>query len=208
MDELDMAQRLKVDQLAEEYQRRHGVAVEYLKAEVGPGDEYANAAARVVISPNGAWFECIDLPMEFSGVAGGPVPHRFISDGDALALLDRLYGMAGEVTPENTRTFSLLALYTRTGIVDGRGVYIFHYRRASDETPARPQVIGDYLPQTLPFVFRCRLDTDLDTAGLPVRRGVLVCLTNVGENHLLVEMPYEGDDVRDLTDAPINPVAQ
>ena|SRR5579872_5430330 len=208
MDELDPAQRLQLDALDEEYRRRHGVAVAFLKAEVGEGDTYANEAARTVISPNGAWFECVDLPMEFSGTAGAPVAHRFVSDSEACALLDRLHALMGSVDPDNTREFGLFVLYERTGIVDERSVYVFQHRRRADGMTRRPQQFGAYRTGVLPLVYRCRLDTDLDTTGIPVHRGVIFCLARIGEKNLVVEMPYEGEELRDLAERAIHPTAQ
>lgn len=208
MDELDPTQRLMLDALDEEYRRRHGAAMEFLKAEVGEGTEYVNAVARVVISPNGAWFECLDLPMEFSGAAGGPVEHRFIGDNEAQTLLERLHDLTAAVTPESTRELGLLALYTRTGIVDGRGVYAFQFRQRQKGERSRPLTLGRYQPGTLPLFFRCRLDTTLDTTSLPIRRGVLFCLLHAGEKHLLVTIPYEGERLYDLSDTPPHPIPQ
>src|SRR5437868_4712011 len=89
-EEFDPNHKLHMDRLQEEYYRRHGAAMELIKSQVGPGDEYSNSAGRVVISPNGAWFECIDLPMEFSGAAGAKVTYRFVGDEEALCLLKTL----------------------------------------------------------------------------------------------------------------------
>jgi len=208
MDELDPAQRLILDALDEEYRRRHGAALEFLKAEVGEGVKYENAVARAVVSPNGAWFECKDLPMEFSGMAGGPAAHRFVSNGEALALLDRVYALTPAVTPENTRALGLFVIYGRTGLVDPRAAYTFDFSRRTDGPTRRPQSLGRYQPDVMPLFYRCRLDTDLDTTGLPIRRGVFFCLAHVSEKHLLVEMPYEGDRLYDLSDTPDNPVRQ
>ncbi len=208
MDDIDAAERVDLDQLDEEYRRRHGVGVEFIKAQVGPGEIYSNAAARAVISPQGAWFECTDLPMEFSGVAGGPVDHRFLRDAEALEILERLHDATAGVTPQNARLFSLFALYTRRGIYDRRGVYAFHFATRSDGPEARPFTVGQYRPETLPLVFKCRVDGDEVVAGLPFQRGVVFCLTGIGELNLVVYIPYEGPDIRDLSNAPVNPTIQ
>lgn len=215
MDELNPAQRLQLDALDEEYRQRHGVAVALLKKEVGKGDEYANEAARAVISPNGAWFECIDLPMEFSGAAGAPVTHRFVSDSAVTTLLDRLYAFSQHVTPDNTREFGLFVLYSRAGIVDGRGIYAFQHSRSESGMTGKPQRVGSYQPGVLPLVFRCRLDTDLPTeealSDLAMQRGAIFCLAHVGEKNLLVPIPYEvadGGYVHDLAQTASDPMTQ
>src|SRR2546423_1202895 len=119
MEELEPGERLQVDALDEEYGRRFGVAVELIKNEVGHGVSYANAAARAVVSPNGAWLECVDLPMEFTGAAGAPVEQRLVSDAEAMAVLDLFHAFTGE-EGATWSELSLFVLYGRSGLVDGR----------------------------------------------------------------------------------------
>lgn len=208
MEELDSSQRIQLDALDEEYRRQFGAAVEYVKAEVGEGTEYSNEAATVVFSDNGAWFECKDLPMEFSGAAGAPVEHRFMTDREALALLDALKEQSESLPEPETRLFSLFVLYTRSGIADGRNVYSIHFQQRPDGAASRPQEIGRYQPGVLPLVYKCRLDVEASVAEVGLKRGVLICLANVGEMNLLIKMPYEGEDIRDLSNAPVNPIPQ
>jgi hypothetical protein len=221
MDELDPTQRLQLDALDAQYSLHHGVAVEYLKAEVGPGDEYSNPAARAVISPNGAWFECIDLPMEFSGAAGAPVSHRFISDAQATSLLNRLYALGQEAVAAKrgewesraeSSEFGLFALYSRGGIVDGRNVYACQIGKGAGDGAERRQEVGKYQPGVLPLVYRCRfklLDkADLVTSDLPFAHGVVFCLAHAGEKNLIVEIPYEGGTLQDLSRTAASPVKQ
>jgi hypothetical protein len=209
MDELDSTGRLHVDALDAEYTRRHGVAVDYLKAEVGDGDLYENPVARVVISPNGAWFECTDLPMEFSGSAGAPVDHRFVTDAEAIKMVDNLYEFTKSAASGGAREFGLFVLYTKSGIVDGRNVYAFQYSQKKEGAfGAKPQEIGKFQPGVLPLFYRCRIDADSEAAGLPFKRGVVFCLAHAGEMNLVVEMPYEGEELRDLSDTPVDPIPQ
>jgi hypothetical protein len=208
MGELDQSQRLELDQLREEYQKRYGVAVEFIKKEVGPGLEYENTLARAVVSENGAWFECIDQPMEFSGGSGDAVTHRYIENREVLDIVRALYERSKEVSQENSRLFGLLVLYTRSGVIDNRGVYVFHLQAGSKDSAGRPLRLGRFRPDALPGVFRCRLDTDLEDLPTKFKRGVVFCLTGIGEKNLLVEIPYEGKDVRNLGDAPLHPVRQ
>jgi hypothetical protein len=207
-DELDPSERLGIDQLQEQYQRRHGVSVEYVKAMVGPGDEYFNQAARVVISPSGAWFECVDLPMEFSGAAGASADYHFVSDAGAMDVFTALYDAIPQVNASNSRRYGLFALYTRTGIADGRGVYAYQFEDSKDGVARRPHVIGEYKNGVLPLVFRARLDTDLLIPGLSVSRGVVFCLTGIGERNLVVAIPYSGEDMLDLANTQENPITQ
>jgi hypothetical protein len=202
MDDIDPSQKVHLDVLEEEYRKRHGVAVEWLKSAVGKGDTYSNELARVTLSENGAWFECINLPMEFSGAAGGPVPNKLLSDEEFKQLTSDLINMASRVTSENTRTFGLLVLYSRAGIVDNRWAYVYQQRFAPDGTVRPPMKLGEPKPDTVPLLLRCRLDTDFALPSLGVTRGVVICLGNIGEGNLLVQIPYEGDDIRDLGATP------
>jgi len=202
MDEIDPSQKVHLDVLEEEYRRRHGVAVEWLKSAVGKGETYSNEVARVTLSDNGAWFECIDLPMEFSGAAGGPVPNKLLSDREFTDLTTELADLASQVTGENTRTFGLLVIYSRAGIVDERWAYVYQHRVAPDGSARPPLKLGELKPEAVPLLVRCRLDTDLEIPELSLGRGVVICLGHVGEGNLLVQIPYDGGEIHDLGAAP------
>ena len=208
MQELDASQRLLLDQLKDEYLRRHGVAVEYLKGEVGRGQEYSNGAGRVVISSRGVWFECLDQPMEFSGAAGGSVVHHFVTDAEALALLATLREVAESAQPPETRLCRLFVLYERAGIVEEKGVHVLHYEPRGALEPAKIRRVGEYREGELPLLYRCRFDTRREVDGLRFKQGVVVCLSGLGERNLIVEMPYTGVDVRDLAQPPISALPQ
>lgn len=207
MEELDPAQRLQVDALDEEYARRYGVAVELIKNEVGAGVTYANAAARAVVSANGAWLECVDLPMEFTGAAGASVQQRLVSDAEAMALLDRLHAFTG---PDGSAwdEVSLFVLYGRTGLVDGRQVFIYHRRAPEEGANGRPRVIGRYQPESLPMVYRCRFHAPAAPEGFSFSRGVVFCLAQGREKNLVVEISYEGEELHDLSDVAPSPMVQ
>ena len=208
MHELDAGQRLLLDQLTEEYQQRHGVAVDYLKTAVGPGQEYSNAVARVVLSPSGVWFECIDQPMEFSGAAGGQYRHRFITDSEALGILEELRAAAVNSTSGDTLLFRLLCIYERAGVVDEQGAHVIHFDAQETGSESGLRTVGAYRPGILPLVYRCRFDTSRETAGIPFRHGVVVCLSGLGERNLFIEMPYTGKDVRNLAHPPVGLMPQ
>jgi hypothetical protein len=198
MDEINSAQRLQLDVLEEEYRRRHGVAVEWLKAEIGEGDVFENDVARALLSEKGAWFECIDLPMEFSGAAGGPCDHRFISDNEMTALTETLRSIAEEEPGDGLVSFSLLVLYGRSGVADDRAAFVYQMRRGGDGELLRPVRAGAIQPERMPRLVRCSIDLKVEIQGIPLRRGVIVCLGGIGERNLLVLMQHEGMDVRNL----------
>src|SRR5437588_2618268 len=123
-EEFDPNHKLHLDRLQEEYYRRHGAAMELIKSRVGVGEEYANEAGRVIISASGAWFECFDLPMEFSGAAGGRVSYRLIDDAEAMRVLDGLFSLANGKTV-TAAPFGLFVLYSCKGISDTRDVQVY-----------------------------------------------------------------------------------
>jgi hypothetical protein len=207
MEEMEPGQRLQIDALDEEYARQYGVAVELIKAEVGPGVSYSNSAARAVVSPNGAWLECADLPMEFTGAAGAAVIQRLVSDAEAMALLDGFHALTRKDLEEWSE-LSLFALYSRSGLVDGRQVYIYYSRQGAEPIRARPREIGRYQPETLPMVYRCRFNAPEAPADLTYRSGVVFCLAQGREKNLVVEISYEGEEVRDLGVRPVTQMTQ
>jgi hypothetical protein len=88
-------------------------------------------------------------------------------------------------------------LYEAAGIVDRRNVFAYQFR-SGGETPPRPLVIGEYRPGACPAAWRCRLDTALAVEGIGFRRGALFCLNGIGEMNLLVEIPYDAQEVHEL----------
>lgn len=199
-DEFEPQQRLFLDRLQEEYSRRYGAAVELIKANVGAGIEYANSAGRVVISENGAWFECFDLPMEFSGAVGGPVTYRSASDGEALnvlnAIVDRLAAPGAFPNPSG-----IFVLYSRRGLLDERETYVFQGKGYDHSLDRNSISIGQFRPDTLPLLFRARIDCTEGVPGLTLKRGVACCLSGVGDGNLIVEISYEADNLTDLSAA-------
>lgn len=198
MEELDPSQRLHLDVLEDEYRRQHGVSVEWLKAEVGPGEVFENQVARVVLSARGGWFECLDLPMEFSGIAGGPCERRFVTDAEMRRMTANLVDVVSRGIDDTIKTLGILVLYSRSGIVDEREAYVFQSRRGLDGEIRRPMQSGALHPASVPLLLRCRIDVDVALPGVPLQQGVFVCLSGVGERNLVVLMPHEGFEVRDL----------
>jgi hypothetical protein len=198
MDEIDPSQRLQLDVLEEEYRRRHGVAIEWLKAEVGEGETFQNEVGRAVLSDRGGWFECIDLPMEFSGAAGGPCERSYLSDAELVALTAALAGIAASPISPAIQSLGLLVLYSRAGVLDEREAFVFQTRRGPDGEERRPIRAGEARPGALPALVRCRIDSREPLPGIPLQKGTLVCLRGVGERNLLVLLSHEGEDVRDL----------
>lgn len=208
MEEFSPLQHIRLDQLNEEYRARYGAAIALLKEEVGEGDLYENVVARAMITPNGAWYECADLAAEFSGISGGPVSYRFLTEREALTLLQNLDRLSREIDHHNSRHFDLLALYTRAGIVDGRGVYLYRHLPSPEASVRPPRSLGKFRPDQLPLFYRCRLDTTLTVEGVNLQRGVVFGLALPGDKNLYVEMAYEGESLQNLGAMPQTPLEQ
>jgi hypothetical protein len=198
MDEpLDPWQKADLALLRAEHQRHFQVMINFIKEEVGDGVEYANAVARIVVSKKGAYYELNDLPEEFSGCAGDEVETEFLKPGDAVSLLTRAYEATRRVTPETTRRFAIMALYTRRGIIDRKSCYLFDYCGSGT-----PTVIGAFQPGVMPLFFKIRLEADFAGPIIGRERGIVFCLANPGDRHILVRIPLDVDDLTDLTGIP------
>lgn len=195
------AEQAALDRLLEAYYARHGAAIDLVKAEVGDGDLYENSMARVVISGRGAWCECIDLPVEFSGVVGAAVHHRLVGDADAIELARCLAGFAVDAAGDRPGLSDIFAVYSAAGLLDGQDVFFWRAAR-EDDSSDRARTLGEFRPDILPLFMRARLTGAAQVAGVAMRRGVVVFLADVGDLHLVVEMPHEGDIVHDLAAGP------
>jgi hypothetical protein len=202
MDELDPLHKVELAMLRAEYQKRYQTMVAYLKEQIGEGTEYRNAVARVVISPNGAYYELNDLPEEFMGVAGDEVTYRFVAPAEAAVLLARAVEAIACVNSENTRHMSLFVLYSRRGLVDRKNCYIYDFRVEEDVLHPAPQILGAFRPDALPLFYKIKIDADFAPEVLDMPRGAVFCLANVGDRHLLVLIPYSGEQVVDLNEVP------
>src|SRR5262249_47762908 len=143
-----------------------------------------------------------------SGAAGAEIKPRFISDKEAQSLLKSLYEISTKVSVEDTHLYTLVVIYTRAGVIDPRFAYLYNFQPGQESPRKTPQSVGAFQKDRLPLFFRSRMDTTIK--GLPVafQRGVVFCLTGIGERNLLVEIPYEGPDIRNLGDIPASPVVQ
>lgn len=207
MDDLSHDLSRRLNQLNRKYYAHYGHAIEMMKAEVGAGDRYANTVARVTVSARGAWCECVDMPAEFSGTVG-PTQVEFVAGHEAIAILKAVEQAGEQVAPGNTRRLMALALYTPRGIADQNDAYAFDYECAPGTQPSGPMRIGQIRPSQAPLYLRCRIDTDLQIAGLPVRHGVVVYLALEGERHLLLTMPHDGPGIWDIADDDTGAVRQ
>lgn len=201
-DQLDPIQKVEIAMLRAEHQKRFQVQIAYLKELVGEGIEYENPVVRVVVSETGAYYELKDLPEEFSGAVGEEIERNFLTRDEAIETLQRVVAATGRVTAENTRTFSLFTLYTRRGLIDRKNCYIYEFR-ASEEKPRQPPlVIGEFQPDVMPLFYKIRVDADIAEEIVGVKRGIVFCMANAGDRHLLVRIPLDGKELTDLSGVP------
>ncbi len=198
-DQLDPLQKVDLAMLRAEYQKRYQAMISYIKERVGNGVEYRNAVARIIVSDTGAYCELNDLPENFYGTLGDEVEQRFLTQKQALELLNRVYTAIPSVDAENTRSFSIFALYSRRGIVDRKNCYVYEFNR---EQPHQPAEIGAFLPKTLPLFFKINLDSDFALNTIEVKRGIIFCLTTAGDRHIMIRIPFKGELVTDLGNLP------
>ncbi len=195
VDPFSEAERAAIDRLVEAYYARHGAAIDLIKAEVGEGQLYVNTIARAMVSRLGAWCEVIELPVEFSGIAGPGAMHRLVTDAEAMALARDLAAETRADLEQEPAIVDLLALYSASGLVDHEGVYLW---RAPSESGRGGRSVGEFQQDTIPLFLRARLSGAGTVPGLSIRRGVVALLADVGDLHLILEMPHEGGPVHDL----------
>ena len=201
-DQLDPLQKVEVALLRAEYQKRFQGTIQYIKEMVGEGIEYRNTVVRVVVSDMGAYYELNDLPEEFFGAVGEDLIRRFVAPAEAIALLTRAVEAGNRVTPENTRHLSILTLYTRPGLVDRKNCYVFDY--APHASPRKtPRVVGKFQPDVMPLFFKIKMDADFAEEVLGFRRGIVFCMANAGDRHLLMQVPLTDGPITDLGALPL-----
>ncbi len=202
-DQLDPLQKVDIALLRAEYQKRFQVMINAIKELVGEGIEYRNAVVRVVVSETGAYYELNDLPEEFCGAVGDDLERRFVAPAEAIALLTRAVEAAGRATPENTRSLSIMTLYTRRGLVDRKNCFLCDY--TPHETMARvPVTIGKFQPNVMPLFFKVKMEADFAEEVLGFRGGLVFCMANAGDRHLLIQMRHTGDQITDLSALPLS----
>ena len=202
-DKLDPLQKVEIALLRAEYQKRFQVMIDTVKRLVGEGIEYRNTVVRVVVSETGAYYELTDLPEEFCGAVGDDLERRFVAPAEAVALLKRAVEAASGATSENTRHLSILTLYTRRGLVDRKNCFLFDY--TPDDTRSRaPVVIGKFQPDVMPLFFKVKMEADFAEEVLGFQGGLVFCMANAGDRHLLIQVRHTGDQITDLGALPLS----
>ncbi len=159
------------DALRAERQAQFGVSIAYVKAQVGPGADYANEAARAVLSPQGGWYQLADMPEEFAGATGAGVSHRLLPHGEILDTLARWTALLDIVAHGDAplRKFSLYALYEGGSLRDSRGVFVLDWAQGHPLF-----TFGTWQPGSVPRFLKICVHAEDDAAmapqfGLPLR---------------------------------------
>lgn len=198
------------DALRTERAAQFGVSIAYVKSQVGPGVEYANEAARAVLSPQGGWYQLADMPEEFAGATGAGVSHRLLAPAEITSALARWSGLLHAVAQGDLplRKLSLYAVYAGGSLQTGRGVFVLDY--AQDQAPF---IMGAWQPHVIPrFVKICvRADGGSAAAaqfGLPAR-GVQFFLvpSHTDNGGALLATLAPSPHSADLSARPASPVA-
>ncbi|MCS6776671.1 MAG: hypothetical protein RMJ43_16275 [Chloroherpetonaceae bacterium] len=197
-DQLDPVQKVEIALLRAAHQKQFQVQINYLKEQVGAGVVYENAVVRTVVSENGAYYELKDLPEEFGGAVGPDIERRFLSREEVIGLLECACQMTQRVEEYRTRHLALFALYARRGIVDRAHCFVFEYRDDGEKRGPALQ-FGQFQPDVLPLFFKVRVHAERTPETLGLTQGLLFCMANAGDRHLLVRVPFEDGPVIDLT---------
>lgn len=95
-----------------------------------------------------------------------------------------------------------MALYTRRGIVDRKNCFVYDWRAQPKSSVVTPLTIGSFQSGVMPLFFKVKIDADFAGEILGMARGLIFCIANAGDRHLLIRIPYDGDQVVDLTAQP------
>lgn len=152
---------------------RHGLAIAYIKKQVGAGMEYRNEVARAVVSASGGYYQLAEMPEEFAGALGGGVSHRLVSPPDALALLAEMQVFVEALLAgtQAVKAASLYALYAGGSLRSRREMFVLDQK--AGETPFSH---GRWQPETLPRFLKLRLDCGGQPAPFGLTEGVLFLL--------------------------------
>ncbi len=179
---------------------KHGLAIAYIKKQVGAGTEYKNEVARAVLSPSGGYYQLAEMPEEFAGALGGGVSHRLVSPPDTRALLAEMQGfIAGLLAGTQTvRAASLYALYAGGSLRARREMFVL------DQKPGEaPFSHGEWQPGALPRFLKLRLDCGAcpPPAALGLTEGVLFLLApqHRDDGHALLATLTRTPGTRDLS---------
>jgi len=198
------------DAVRAERQAQFGVSIAYVKAQVGPGTEYGNEAARAVVSPQGGWYQLREMPEEFAGATGAGVSHRLLPRPELGATLARWNALlqAAAQGDMRFRKLSLYALYEGGSLRHGHGLFVL------DCAQGRPLfTAGAWRPDVVPRFLKICVSAADDAAmaaefGLPAS-GVQFLLvpshTDNGGALLATLAPSPGS--ADLSARPASPVA-
>ena len=209
MDEpFDPIQKVDLAMLRAEHQKRFSTQIALLKERVGEGIVYRNGVVQVVVSEDGAYYELNDLPEEFGGAAGEHVERHFLTENEAIALLTRSVETLLRANAANTRHISVFVIYTRRGLADRKNCFVFEYRPREHMEDAPPLIIGKFQADVMPLFYKIKIDGDLAEEALGMQRGMVFCMANAGDRHLLIRAPFIGQEVHDLGDDPATSTIQ
>jgi hypothetical protein len=200
MDEqLEPREKLELAMLRAEHQKKFQMMINFVKGQVGEGEEYRNSIARLVVSDAGAYYELVDLPEEFTGAFGPGVEQTFIAETEAVKLLEDAASAAEAVASNSARLMQILALYSRRGLVDRKNCFVVNYLQG-ERYRTGENVSGSLQRGVMPLFFKIKLDTtigDLATE-LGMNRCILVCILTSGDRYPLLRIRLDSEQTTDL----------
>lgn len=199
-DQFEPREKLELAMLRAEHQKKFQVMIDFIKERVGEGVEFANSVARLVISESGGYYELNDLPEEFAGAVGPGIEQSYISEAEAITLLERAAQAAEEIATTDTRQLQILALYTRRGLIDRKNCYVFNYAPEAGNKIGQSSV-GAVQSGVMPLFFKIKVDTSATSIveALGMNHCILVCIVTSGDRYPLMRIRFDGDRTTDLT---------
>ena len=187
-------------QVPGESRHDYQVMIDYIKSQIGEGQEYLNDLVRVVLSERGCYYEFRDMPEEFSGAVGSGFRYEFVGSRKSVDLLEAIHSLVMGPESPGTREISLMVIYGWDGLFKREDTFIYHWARDGEDEEG-PMMMGVYRPEVVPLFFKLKVDSDLAEPLLGTSKGVLFFVANLSDQHLLVSIPHQGDSVTDLNEA-------
>ncbi len=202
-------EKLQLSMLRAEHQKHYQMSIDFVRERLGEGIEHSNEIGRMLISPNGACCELLDLPEEFCGALGPGVSVKYMEDSDIPGILNACRQYLLPENQQNLYSMRFTAYYTRRGLLDNRNCFCADYpdpRSASGTA----RVIGKFVPGKTPLFFRVKCDAVSSPIPdlCPTGQFLLFGLLTRSRLNPVVIVRYEEGEVTDLSSPQRNHVLE
>ncbi|OGD57321.1 hypothetical protein A2V71_00655 [Candidatus Berkelbacteria bacterium RBG_13_40_8] len=185
----------------EEFGRCWEGEIKEMLRRIGPGVEYNNGFAKVLISKNGGYCQLIDVPWEFSSWLSSEGPaHTFVDTKTAWDIYRAIMENLEMLTTENTCHFDLLVIYNRN-LTEENAVFAYQY--LVNEGVADIDSFGKLQPENLPVFLKLKAESELLAPFCHNKIGILIMIPYLTDQHMTIAWSF--DEKANLSREEINP---